>query len=57
MEYLLMFSFFCLLPMALIVFGFWLGKGAPGWPWALVERDRAAGAQTPYHNREEVYHR
>ena len=36
----LVFSFFCLWPLLLIIFGYWLGKGAPGWPWKMVRRDK-----------------
>jgi len=32
-------GFFCLGPLALVAFGFWLGKGAPGFPWKLTRRD------------------
>jgi hypothetical protein len=57
MEILWMFGFFCLAPLAFVAFGYWLGAGAPGWPWALVKRDAPGLSQShphPYYD-EEVY--
>jgi len=39
MEILLITGFFCFGPLFLIAFGYWLGKGSPGWPWAVIRRD------------------
>ncbi|NJN99271.1 MAG: hypothetical protein HC875_36845, partial [Anaerolineales bacterium] len=44
MEIFLAFSFFCFGPFVLVGFGYWLGRGAPGWPWAVIRR---AGPVTP----------
>lgn len=57
MEILLMLGFFCLGPLLLIAFGYWLGAGAPGWPWSVVRRDSPRQSQhTPYYD-EEAYQR
>jgi hypothetical protein len=31
-------GFFCVGPIILMAFGFWLGRGAPGFPWKLARR-------------------
>lgn len=40
MEIVLFVGFFCLGPLVLMAFGFWLGRGAPGFPVKLVRRDQ-----------------
>jgi len=32
----------CLSPALLVGFGFWAGRGFPGWPWKIAKRARAA---------------
>lgn len=43
METLQSIGMCCLLPLALcglpLVAGYWLGRGAPGWPWVLAPRE------------------
>lgn len=39
MEILAVLTIMCFAPFAILVFGYWLGRGAPGWPWALVRRE------------------
>ncbi len=38
MEILTALTVMCFVPFGILVFGYWLGRGAPGWPWALVRR-------------------
>ena len=54
MEIFLAFTFFCFGPFLLIGFGYWLGRGAPGWPWAVVRRGPGSVGH-PYYEEEEVY--
>jgi hypothetical protein len=57
MEFILIIGTFCIVPLLLISFGYWLGLGAPGWPWAVVKRDSPGRSQqTPYYD-EEAYQR
>ena len=53
MEFLLFGLFFCVVPLLLIFFGVWIGRGAPGIPYKLVKRD--APAADYYDEEEEVY--
>lgn len=57
MEIFLAFSFFCFGPFVLIGFGYWLGRGAPGWPWAVIRRSGPGGVagRSPYYEEEDVY--
>ncbi len=34
MEILAVIGIMCFVPLLLVAFGYWLGSGAPGWPWA-----------------------
>jgi hypothetical protein len=55
MEILAVLTILCFAPFAILVFGYWLGRGAPGWPWALVRREpeQPGGA---YSNGRKVYY-
>lgn len=39
MEIITALTVMCFVPFGILVFGYWLGRGAPGWPWALVRRE------------------
>lgn len=56
MEIFITLLFFCFGPLAIFLFGVWVGRGAPGWPWRVVRRDAARSHQAgPYDEFEEVY--
>lgn len=52
MEFTAVIGIMCIVPLLLVAFGYWLGRGSPGWPWALVRRDGenvyTNGRQTSY---------
>lgn len=55
MEILAVLTIMCFAPFAILVFGYWLGRGAPGWPWALVRREPeqpVSGGRNVYYERE-----
>lgn len=56
MEILAVIGIMCFVPLLLVAFGYWLGRGAPGWPWAVVRRDDqqpAAYSSPVYYDCEE----
>lgn len=57
MEILTAVTVMCFVPFGILVFGYWLGRGAPGWPWALVRREpesqQQANGRNVYYEREE----
>lgn len=57
MEILAVIGIMCFIPLLLVAFGYWLGRGAPGWPWAVVRRDGQQPASVTgrqvYYDREE----
>lgn len=59
MEILTAVTIMCFVPFGILVFGYWLGRGAPGWPWALVRREpeqdttRRGVVGNVYYDKEE----
>ena len=49
MEIALFVGFFCLAPLVLLTLGFWLGRGAPGFPLKVVKRDHEEYAEEEDH--------